>query len=459
MKFAAIKRETSIVKDELMKRRTNFVLLSVLGVLSGCGGGTANVGGGGSGGTQNTPPPQGKAYVVLHTFKGGAEGAFPNQGLIRDAAGNLYGTAAYDGDLACPDGGGFGCGTIFKLDSSGAFTTLHVFAGGPTDGALPNSGLIRDTEGNLYGTTVGGGTHQSGVVFKLDATGTETVLHHLTGKEAGLNPTAGLVRDDAGNLYGATQLGGELSCPDEPGLRGCGIVFKLAPSGIFTVLHAFAGGAEGVWPHSLIRDGAGNLYGVTAYGGDLNCFFDSTGCGTIFKLSPSGSLTTLHAFTQTEDGATTEGEFPGGPLTRDEAGNLYGTTSGGGRGLGGIVKLELSGQMTTLLSFRALDGGEEGDDPGGQNPTGGLLRDDAVLYGTTINGGTSTRGVVFGLNLESGKETVLYTFRGGTDGGEPNGGLVGDNAGNLYGTTSRGGDLACHPLDGGCGVVFKIKVP
>ncbi len=447
-----------------MKRLTDFVLLSFLVLLVGCGGGpggTGNGGGGAGGGVQDTPPPPGKSYTVLHTFKGGSEGAFPNQGLVRDAAGNLYGTAAYDGDLTCPDGGGFGCGTIFKLDSSGTFATLHVFAGGPTDGALPNSGLIRDTEGNLYGTTVGGGIHQSGVVFKLDTTGTETVLHHFTGKEAGLSPTAGLVRDDAGNLYGATQLGGDLSCPDEPGLRGCGIVFKLAPSGTLTVLHAFAGGGEGVWPHSLSRDAAGNLYGVTAYGGDLNCFFASTGCGTVFKLNPTGSLTTLHAFTQTEDGATTEGEFPGGPLTRDEAGNLYGTTSGGGRGLGGIVlKLELSGQMTTLLSFRALDGGEEDDDPGGQNPTGGLLLDAAgVLYGTTFNGGTSKRGIVFGLNPESGKETALYTFKGAADGGEPNGGLVGDNAGNLYGSTSRGGDLTCHPLDGGCGVVFKLKVP
>jgi uncharacterized repeat protein (TIGR03803 family) len=319
--------------------------------------------------------------------------------------------------------------------------------------------LIRDAAGNLYGSTIGGGAHHAGTVFKLDAGGNETVLHHFTGGVGGASPYAGLIRDAAGNLYGVTGGGGKLPCPI--GSDGCGTVFKLAPTGALTTLHAFAGGGtEGALPtSSLILDAAGNLYGNTFYGGDLNCSF--SGCGTVFKIAPSGAFTTLHTFTGPFSGGATEGESPSGPLILDEAGNLYGTTAGGGARIGGTVfKLDATGQITNLHNFNGGDGGELENDPGGKNPRGGVLRNAAgVLYGTTSGGGVSRWGVVFRLNVDSGAKTVLHTFTGKADGGPPQGPLVGDSAGNLYGTTSAGGDLTCHAADGGCGLVFKIKGP
>jgi uncharacterized repeat protein (TIGR03803 family) len=393
-------------------------------------------------------PPRLQSFTVLHTFRGGAEGASPNGGLVRDEEGNLYGTTAYDGDFACNP---LGCGTVFKLDPSGTLTTLHVFAGGPIDGASPYAGLMRDDAGNLFGTTAGGGAHQFGTVFKLNAMRNETVLYHFTGGADGGFPSAGVIRDDAGSLYGVTGWCGEPPC-SQTNMDGSGTIFKVDPSGAFTTLHTFAADlSEGVNPQSsLIRDMAGNLYGMTFHGG--NCFL-LEGCGTVFKLDPSGALTTLHAFNGTD------GESPLGPLIQDEAGNLYGTTAGGGAGIGGTVfKLDANGQLTTLHAFFGGDGGEIDNDPAGKDPRGGVLRDVAGnLYGTTISGGRPRRGVVFRLNVTTGEETVLHTFSG-SDGSPPQGPLVADSEGSLYGTTNAGGDPSCHPPYG-CGVVFKIKLP
>jgi len=260
--------------------------------------------------------------TVLYNFTGGADGAKPNAGLVRDSAGNLYGTTQEGGT----DGGTHGCGVVFKLDTTGAETVLHAFTGG-ADGDYPLAGLLRDSAGNLYGTTYFGGTHGYGVVFKLKANGKEKVLYSFTGAADGAEPYAGLVRDSAGNLYGTTQRGGTLSesCED-----GCGVVFKLDTTGAETVLYSFTGGVDGACPDGgLVRDSAGNLYSTTLYGG-------AYGMGVAFRLDTTGAETVLHSFAGPWKGGP-DGAGPVAGLLRDSAGNLYGTTGNGGAYGDGVV--------------------------------------------------------------------------------------------------------------------------
>ena len=388
-------------------------------------------------------PPAAPTYIVLHTFVGSpADGAVPYAGLTPDGAGNLYGTTFY--------GGAHNDGVVFKLSPTGTETILHSFTGYPNDGGVPWAGLIRDAAGNLYGTTRQGGarcgTFGCGTVFKLSPTGTEKVLYSFSGGRDGGNPVAGLVRDTAGNLYGATNGGGATSTCNAP--YGCGVVFKLSPTGAETVLHRF-NGADGASPYAgfLVLDTAGNLYGTTNAGGAHNQ-------GVVFKLSPTGSETVLHSFTGGADG--------GGPragLLRDAARNLYGTTLNGGTsvngpcagGCGVVFKLSPCDSGYDFSVVYTFPGGAEGG-----NPEAGLIQDPVGnLYGTT---GSLAPGynVVFKLS-PAGTETVLYSFVGGADGGTPYAGLVRDSAGNLYGTTVDGGDTsgACGQ-GGGCGVVFRL---
>jgi uncharacterized repeat protein (TIGR03803 family) len=280
--------------------------------------GTTNFGGASDAGVVFKLSPAG-TEAVLHTFTAGADGGYPFAGLVRDAAGNLYGTTW--------DGGASGYGVVFKLGPSGTETLLHSFTGpnGNLDGAAPYAGLIQDAGGNLYGTATFGGAHDYGVVFELircdsAPTGYDfKVLYTFTGADGG-QPVAGLIRDAAGNLYGTTTTGGSV--------RGdAGVVFKLSASGTETVLHSFAGPpTDGYNPlGGLIRDGAGNLYGTTAAGGASNA-------GVVFKLSPTGSETVLHTFTGGADGGA-----PFAGLIQDAAGNLYGTTSKGGADDDGVV--------------------------------------------------------------------------------------------------------------------------
>jgi uncharacterized repeat protein (TIGR03803 family) len=302
--------------------------------------------------------------------------------------------------------------------------------------------LFRDARGNLYGTTVSGGAPiNSGTVFRVDATGKEKVLHRFTNLAGGLNPVAGVIRDAAGNLYGTTQLGGDASCND-PG-PGCGVVFKLDPRGTQTVLYAFRGLPDGNQPLSnLTRDAAGNLYGTTLYGGAQCTNID--GCGTVFKVDATGQETILYTFTGGADGGA-----PIGGLVRDATGNLYGTTAGFGTYDDGVVfRLDPSGKETVLYSFK---GGTDG-----ASPLGGLVRSpDGSFYGTTEDGGSaacnSGCGTVFKLDPH-GHEIILHSFTGGADGAYPNAVLVRDSAGNLYGTANEGGNPNC-----GCGTVFKIR--
>jgi uncharacterized repeat protein (TIGR03803 family) len=201
------------------------------------------------------------AETVLYTFTGGADGSDPFAGLVRDSAGNMYGTAAF--------GGAHDAGVVFELKSNGNYKPLHSFTGG-AGGATPYGGVVRDSAGNLYGTTTYGGAHPTcGVVFKLDATGTYSVLYNFTCGADGGNPFAVLVRDSAGNLYGTTSYNGTF---------GNGVVFKLDTAGAYTVLHSFDG-TDGSHPEELVRDLAGNLYGTTGSGGA----YDK---GVVFKIAP-----------------------------------------------------------------------------------------------------------------------------------------------------------------------------
>ena len=230
--------------------------------------------------------------TVLYRFKGGADGGTPEAGLIQDAAGNLYGTTVF--------GGAFGQGVVFKLDTVGIESVLHSFQGAG-DGTNTLASLIRDAAGNLYGTASGGGSFQGacagsgcGTVFKLAPNGKLKVLHTFTGGSDGASPLA-LVRDAAGNLFGTASGGGDPKCT-VGGFPGCGLVFKLDARGNPTVLHTFTGGADGGSPNTgLAQDAAGNLYGTTAVGGN-------SGKGVVFKLDTTGELTVLHAFTGGSDG-------------------------------------------------------------------------------------------------------------------------------------------------------------
>ncbi|MGA7459437.1 MAG: choice-of-anchor tandem repeat GloVer-containing protein [Candidatus Korobacteraceae bacterium] len=320
------------------------------------------------------------------------DGEGPHAGLIFDAAGNLYGTTLSGGIY-----GGYGAGTVFELTptAGGGWTeqVLHSFGNG-ADGLTLYSGLISDAAGNLYGTTYYGGTYGYGTAFELTpAAGggwTEGVLHNFTYYD-GQQPWAGLIFDAAGNLYGTTYYGGlYLACPG--GASDCGTVFELMPGGGRwgeTILHNFGTGGDGFSPTAgLILDAAGNLYGTTNGGGTYNQYG-----GTVFELTPGvggWTETLLHSF-----GNGTDGEAPDGALVFDTAGNLYGTTGGGGTYGGGTV-FELT---------------------------------------PTVGGGWT--------------EQVLHNFGNGVDGANPYTGLIFDAAGNLYGTTQSGGN---H----GAGTVFEL---
>lgn len=381
-----------------------------------------------------------QTFTLLRQFPGKGDGRYPYGNMLRDGAGNLYGTTG--------GGGSFAYGTVFEIDAQGKETILHSFWGG--DGLQPWDGLVRDAAGNLYGTTYDGGTlekgqceHGCGSVFKLDKTGKLIVLHHFTGGTDGGQPQAGLVRDSMGNLYGTTTMGGDLSCGYG---RGCGLVFKVDQNGKQTVLHAFSEPPDGARPSGeLIRDKAGNFYGVTESGGSFSY-------GTVFKFDSSGKETILYSFQ-----GVSSGEYPVGRLARDGDGNLYGTTNSGGDVscylCGVVFKIDKAGQETVLHTFTG--------NPDGAYPFSGVTRDAAGnLYGTTYAGGGSAGcytlgcGSVFEVDA-NGKETVLHGFTGGSDGEIPFGALIVDKSGNLYGTAPAGGNRACGQ-GSGCGVVFKL---
>jgi len=383
---------------------------------------------------------------VLYRFQGGKDGLGPHGGLVFDSAGDLYGNTAAGGKGSLCE---YGCGTVFKLTRSSGTRwserVLHRFLGG-SDGLAPSAGLIIDGNGNLYGTTESSGAppdfNGGGTVFELSPSSgrwTET-LHNFWSSDGG-GPAGGVILDGSGNLYGTTAGGGTY---------GFGTVFKLAPlSGggwQRNVLYSFKSGTDGATPFAgLIFDSAGNLYGTTTYGG-------ADSFGTAFELTPlSGGQWTEKVLYTFANGAD-----PVAGLVFDATGNIYGTTVGGGSGGNGTVfKLTPSSGgnwvETVIYNFTG------GSDGGG--PRAGLTWDaKGNLYGTTFYGAAGF-GVVFELSPISGgtwTESVLCSFTGGADGSQPAAGVIFDQLGNLYGTTEEGGKGTC--ADGrGCGVVFKLS--
>jgi uncharacterized repeat protein (TIGR03803 family) len=383
-----------------------------------------------------TPQAHAQTYSVLYSFSGQTDGAYPYGGVILDAAGNVYGTTFQGGDL---EGCGLfkGCGVVYKVDPSGKQTVLHTFRGN-ADGRQPYFGnLLLDTAGNLFGTTVYGGMKGNiglGTAFEVATTGRETVLHRfIGGAKDGQQPSQGLIQDANGDFYGTTVAGG-----NGP-YGGYGTVYRMSKSGKVAVLHSFIGN-DGVEPTGwLTQDSAGNFYGTAITGGP-------TGAGTVFKITKTGKFTLLYTFKGAPDGF-----LPQGALAVDKAGNVYGATSEGGNanacpafGCGVIFKISKNGKDTILHTFVGPDGAA---------PSGGVLLDAAGnLYGTTWAGGAHGNGSIFKLD-KTGKLTTLYSFTGGTDGGLPFAGLTADQAGNFYGTTNLGGITKC---ESGCGVVFKL---
>jgi uncharacterized repeat protein (TIGR03803 family) len=378
--------------------------------------------------------------TVLHSFTG-TDGTGPVLGLIFDHAGNLYGVTT--------EGGSSNNGAVFELSPGSrgtwSLTTLHSFYGGK-GGSTPLGGLVMDSLGSLYGTTKLGGGAGVGVVFRLSKSSsgwTQTVLHTFGGGGDGRYPSGSLAFDAAGNLYGTTQGGGAYS--DGTNYSG-GTVYQVSPTsgGGWTekVVHSFGNGTDGLSPRAnVIVDKAGNLYGTTIYGG-------ANSLGTVFEVSPgsggSWNETVLYSFNPING---SDGWYPVGGVVFDTAGNLFGTTTIGSTGGGGII-FELSPQTSGTWSETVLYG-FYGPFRSEQFPYSNLTFDTAGnLYGTTLK----WNGTVFKLTPIGGgvwNETTVYHFDN-THGGMPAiGSLVMDSSGNLYGATQNGGANQD-------GIVFKI---
>jgi uncharacterized repeat protein (TIGR03803 family) len=296
------------------------------------------------------------------------------------------------------------------------FNVLYNFDG--THGANPYGTLLVG-DGYLYGTTAGGGAHGNGTLFRVNiATGQEQVLHNFAGPSDGAGPT-GRLRWDSGHFYGTTGGGGTY---------GYGTVFQMDSHATVTVLYNFAGEPDGANPYAgVIPDSAGNLYGTTVNGG-------ASGLGTVFRLNiQTGQETVLCSFTDGASG-TEPGENPYGALVLDRRGNLYGTTyKSNGFPAGSVFRLSASGKLTTLQAFTSA-GSANGDALG---PYGDLLLKNGIVYGTTVFGGPMSSGTIFTVDIQTGEYTLLFGFNQ-TNGNLPQAGVIQDAAGNLYGTTVLG---------------------
>lgn len=369
---------------------------------------------------------------VLYSFGvNSRDGVNPRSALIGDPSKALYGTTVY--------GGTFGQGTVFRLTPSGTGfreKILYRFLGGQ-DGANPSGSLIADGMGALYGTTPVGGAKNAGTVFRLSPTANgyiETLLYTFQGGIDGANPTASLIADDTGALFGTAFAGGNL---------GQGTVFKLKPTAggyRFSVIHVFHGSVDGAEPEAALLAGTGGeLFGTTRIGG-------ANSDGTAFELTPADgkySLTVLHSFTGGSDG-----KWPIAELVTDSAGSLYGTTAGfQGHDHGTVFKLtpnEKGYTYSVLHYFTHL-----GD---GVGPGGAVLEDSSGdLFGTTGGGGAAQEGAVFKLTPSGNNynETIVYSFQRGSDGNQPLASLIADSFGAVYSTTYGGGDF-------GAGAIFKL---
>jgi uncharacterized repeat protein (TIGR03803 family) len=369
-----------------------------------------------------------QTFAQLYDFKGGADGANPVSGLTLGSDGSLYGTTETGGSGPCIDTFHNGCGVVFKLSKSGRFTTIYQFQGG-TDGAAPDAGVILDSHGNVFGTTFAGGGGDCkfalaggcGTIFKIDASGKETVLYRFGGGLDGGGPHGTLNQDAGGNLWGTTELGG-IFTNRQCSSAGCGTLFRLDRNGNL-LSRAFQGPPnDGATPLAgLVADPNGTFYG-TAYQGGTNS------SGILFKVSPTRKLTVLHYF----NGAAGDASNPTGLII--SGGKIYGSAVSGGADQGGAVyEVDLSGEHL-LYSFG------EGNDESVVFAQGLLAREsDGTLYGTTTLGFLEEdNGKLYKLDA-AGNFEVVHQFFGQPDGSEPDAGVIRDAAGNIYGTTELGG--------------------
>lgn len=378
-------------------------------------------------------------FTSLYSFADGTDGSQPYfVYLVQGTDGQLYGT-----DL----GGGLGgLGVAYKITTAGVFTKLYTFCSLPgcADGGLPYSGLVMAPNGNFYGTTTcdNGCTEApfDGTIFELSSSGTYTgPLHTFVGTD-GSGPYSNMILASDGNLYGTTIYGGNLSIC---GGLGCGTVFKITTAGKFTSLYSFSGGSDGQNPTGRLFQGInGNLYGTTTYAGN-------GGYGTVFEITLAGKLTTLYSFANSTDGAN-----PYGGIVQTSNGVIYGTAAyGGSHTLGTIFRLAGT-KLTTVYNFCSV----QPNCADGNYPYGGLIQaNDGNLYGTTLGSGPNVGGTVFEFipSGSSGTLNTLYSFCSQpqcTDGANPyGGGLLQATDGNFYGTTSSGGG------DFSFGTIFSIS--
>ncbi len=303
----------------------------------------------------------------FHT--GSSTGEYPLSPPVEGTDGNLYGTTDAGGDHSS--------GIVYRVSTAGAFSQLHSFGGDNGSPSLPRGGLVRGTDGNFYGTSYDGGIHGDGALFAVTTGGAVTKLYSLNGGAGeGTNPSDRLVQGTDGNFYGTTYKGGA---------NGSGAVFEMTPAGVLTTLCSLGGTGQGTHPYGgLVQGTDGNFYGATHDGG-------ANGEGTVFRVTPGGTLTTLHSFAANgSDGAN-----PHAALVQGQNGNFYGSTeAGGANGDGTIFEITPAGVLTTVYSFSGSDGSD---------PQGALLQTtDGSLYGTTSGGGANGEGTVFRLTLHPG---------------------------------------------------------
>ena len=373
-----------------------------------------------------------QVFTTLVTFNGD-NGAQPEDTLVQGADGSLYGTTLSGGSHSCVYYQV--CGTVFRVTPSGGLKTVLV-----NDGEDPVAGLALGTDGDYYGTTYFGGENSPpcdnngcGTVFKVTSSGTQTPLHNFDSTD-GANPSFGLLIQAAdGSFYGATEVGGTGTCTPPLG-EGCGTIFKITPGGTLITLHSFVG-TDGAYPEgSLVQGTDGNFYGTTTGGSEC-----SEGCGTVFKITSDGTLATLHVFD------STDGAFPHNTLVRATDGNLYGITAVGGNnvgtcgdnGCGTLFRITPLGTLTTIYSFCSLTSCADG-----YSPEGLIQASDGNFYGATGGGGSNDIGTVFQVS-SGGVLTTLHDFDY-SDGSYPYAGPIQATDGSFYGTTTYGGRDDCH---------------
>jgi uncharacterized repeat protein (TIGR03803 family) len=374
--------------------------------------------------------------VTLHaqTFKAlrsfdNTDAALPWATLVQGNDGNFYGTTQNGGNTACT----LGCGTIFKITPSGKLTTFN-FDG--TNGSQPIAGLVQDANGAFYGVTTSGGTYDLGTVFKFTPNGGLTTLYSFSA-DTGYAPLGGLVLASDGNFYGTASSGGVPTGQCDP---GCGTIFKITPKGTYTTLHNFNGLPDGGMPLATMTQAPnGKLYGTASDLGNAGSY------GTVFTITPKGKFTVVHQFDNTD------GAYPFGGLIQGTDGNFYGQTDLGGASyygaFGTVYKMTPSGKVTTLHSFEQTDG---------DNPISPLVQGtDGNFYGTAAYGGKHPNfGTVFKIT-PSGTFTTLHNFDS-TDGSYLYAGLIQATNGKFYGATYAGGSSTACPY--GCGTVFSLSV-